>query len=86
MLIEIIKIKNYKAFKFAEISNIPKMCVVVGANGSGKSTLFDIFGFLKDAMTENITTALNKRGGFKENYYKREIYRNIWLKRIRKIN
>ena len=38
----------------------------MGRNGSGKSTLFDVFGFLKDAMTENVTVALNKRGGYKE--------------------
>ena len=66
MKIESIKIKNFKAFKDAEMTNIPKFCVIVGANGSGKSTLFDIFGFLKDAMTDNITVALNKRGGYKE--------------------
>jgi predicted ATPase len=66
MKIESIKIKNFKAFKDAEMEHIPHFCVVVGANGSGKSTLFDIFGFLKDAMTDNITVALNKRGGYKE--------------------
>ncbi len=66
MKIEAIKIKNFKAFKNAEMTNIPKFCVIVGANGSGKTTLFDIFGFLKDAMTDNVTVALNKRGGFKE--------------------
>lgn len=66
MIIESLKIKNFKAFKEAEMKNIPKLCVIVGANGSGKSTLFDVFGFLKDAMTENVTVALNKRGGYKE--------------------
>ena len=66
MKIESIKIKNYKAFKDAEITNIPQLCVIVGTNGSGKSTLFDIFGFLKDAMINNVTVAIAKRGGFKE--------------------
>ncbi|MBM2813612.1 MAG: hypothetical protein HW421_374 [Ignavibacteria bacterium] len=66
MKIEQIKIKNYKAFKNATMHDVPQMCVIVGANGSGKSTLFDIFGFLKDSMTQNITVALAKRGGYKE--------------------
>ncbi len=66
MIIENIKIKNFKAFKHIEMSHIPRFCVIVGVNGSGKSTLFDIFGFLKDAMTDNVTVALNKRGGYKE--------------------
>jgi predicted ATPase len=39
------------------------MCVFVGANGTGKSTLFSVFGFLKDALTENVHVALTKLGG-----------------------
>ncbi len=66
MLIESISIKNYRVFKNATISNIPKMPVFIGANGSGKSTLFDIFGFLRDALIHNIRYALSKRGGLKE--------------------
>jgi len=66
MKIESLKVKNFKAFKNAEMKNLPKFCVIIGANGSGKSTLFDIFGFLKDAMTDNVNTAFNKRGGYKE--------------------
>jgi predicted ATPase len=66
MRIESIKIKNFKAFKNAEIKDIPNFCVIVGANGAGKSTLFEVFGFLKDSMTENVTVAVQKREGFKE--------------------
>ena len=42
------------------------MAVFVGANGSGKSTLLDVFGFLRDALKNNVRQALQKRGGFKE--------------------
>ncbi|MFN4150554.1 MAG: AAA family ATPase [Candidatus Sericytochromatia bacterium] len=66
MKIEKIKIKNYKVFKDIEITDIPSMCVFLGANGSGKSTLFDVFGFLSDSLKNNVKVALNKRGGFKE--------------------
>lgn len=66
MKIESIKIENYKAFKDAELKTLPKMAVLLGANGAGKSTFFDIFGFLSDALQQNVTIALNKRGGFAE--------------------
>lgn len=63
MKIEAMRLKNFRAFKDMEIRNIPKMCVFVGANGTGKSTLFSVFGFLKDALTENVHVALTKLGG-----------------------
>lgn len=53
MKIVSIKIKNYRVFKDIEINNIPAFCVIIGANGTGKSTLFDVFGFLRDSLTEN---------------------------------
>lgn len=63
MRIESIKLKNFKAFKDAEMKKIPNFSVVVGANGTGKSTLFSLFGFLKDAFQSNVTTALTRLGG-----------------------
>ncbi|MDP8244212.1 MAG: AAA family ATPase [Candidatus Hinthialibacter antarcticus] len=69
MKIESIRLKNFKAFQDIEISNLPSFCVFVGANGTGKSTIFSVFGFLRDAMTSNVNTALMKLGGsrgFKE--------------------
>jgi predicted ATPase len=66
MKIESIRLKNFKAFKNTLMSDIPKLCVIVGANGTGKSTFFDVFDFLKDAYKDNISQALNKRGGFGE--------------------
>lgn len=66
MKIEKIRLKNFKIFQDVTIRNLPSFCVVVGANGSGKSTLFDVFGFLKDCLTYNISRALQVRGGFRE--------------------
>jgi predicted ATPase len=66
MKIHKIKIKNYKALQDVEVKDIPNLCVLVGANGSGKSTFFDVFGFLKDALSGNVTSALEKRGGFEQ--------------------
>lgn len=61
-----VKIKNFKVFKETTMNDLPQMAVLLGANGSGKSTLFDVFGFLSDALQNNVTIALNKRGGFQE--------------------
>jgi predicted ATPase len=66
MRIESIRLQNYKSFKDVLISELPSLCVVVGANGSGKSTLFGVFGFLKDCMLYNVRHALQQRGGFRE--------------------
>lgn len=66
MKIVSIKIKNYRVFEDIKITNIPSFCVIIGANGTGKSTLFDVFGFLRDALKNNIRQALQIRGGFKE--------------------
>lgn len=69
MKIESIRLKNFKSFKDAELSNLPNFCIIVGANGTGKSTLFQVFGFLRDAMRSNVNAALARLGGsrgFKE--------------------
>ena len=63
MKIESIRLKNFKAFQDAELTDLPNFCVVVGANGTGKSTIFSMFGFLRDALTTNVNTALMKLGG-----------------------
>jgi predicted ATPase len=63
MKIESIRLKNFKSFQDAEFSDMPNFCVVVGANGTGKSTIFQVFGFLRDAMSSNVNTALAKLGG-----------------------
>ena len=63
MKIESIRLKNFKVFEDAEMVDIPQFCVLVGANGSGKSTLFQVFAFLKEALTSNVQTALIKLGG-----------------------
>jgi len=66
MRIESLTIENFKVFKKTTIKELPKMAVLLGTNGSGKSAFFDIFGFLSDSLQNNVTIALNKRGGFHE--------------------
>jgi len=66
MQIETLEIKNYRMFRDAKLSNLPRLAVVVGPNGSGKTTLFDVFSFLKESLTENVAQAVARRGGFSE--------------------
>lgn len=66
MQIESIEIRNYRLFRHAVLGDLPRLSVVVGANGSGKSTLFDVFSFLKEALTQNVASAVARRGGYRE--------------------
>jgi len=66
MRIEQIRLKNFKMFQNVTVKDIQPFTVLVGANGSGKSTFFDLFGFLRDCLKDNVRTALAKRGGFRE--------------------
>lgn len=63
MQLESIRLKNFRAFKNAEMKNIPKFCILVGANGVGKSTIFSVFDFLKNLMSSNVNSALARLGG-----------------------
>ena len=66
MQIESIEIRNFRLFRSTELRGLPRLAIVVGANGSGKSTLFDVFSFLKDALTQNVHSAVARRGGYRE--------------------
>ena len=66
MKLEKIRLKNFKTFQDAEMSNIPAFCIIVGANGSGKTSFFDVFGFLKDCLMNNVAKAIRNRGGYHE--------------------
>ncbi|MBZ0153902.1 MAG: AAA family ATPase [Planctomycetes bacterium] len=63
MRIESLRLKNFRAFKDVLLKDLPGFSVFVGANGTGKTTLFSVFGFLRDAMTTNVSSALGRLGG-----------------------
>lgn len=62
MRIETIRLKNFKVFEHVIIKNIPAYMVVLGPNGCGKSTLFNVFTFLKEALSSNVRVAVQKIG------------------------
>lgn len=64
--IESIRIRNYRALKDIELSNLTPLTVFLGPNGSGKSTLFDVFAFLSECFTVGLRRAWDKRNRFRE--------------------
>ncbi len=43
MVIQEIRIRNFKALKNVALKNLPALAVFVGQNGVGKTTLFRVF-------------------------------------------
>ena len=66
MKIERIRLQNFRALHDVELKGIPPFAVFVGENGSGKSTLFQVFDFLKNALTHNVNIAMQRLGGYRE--------------------
>ena len=66
MKIERIRLRNFCALHDVELKDIPPFAVFVGENGSGKSTLFQVFDFLKNALTHNVNIAMQRLGGYGE--------------------
>ncbi len=66
MQIESIAVKNYRCLRNIMLHDLSRMTVVGGANGSGKTSLFDVFTFLKDALAQNVASAVARRGGYCE--------------------
>jgi predicted ATPase len=63
VIIEEIRIENFKALKNVRLSHIPPVSVFVGRNGTGKTTLFRVFAFLKECLRTNVDVALRQEGG-----------------------
>jgi len=63
MIIEEIRIQNFKALKDVHLKDLPAMAVFIGENGSGKSTLFHVFSFLRDCLRKDVRFALEREGG-----------------------
>lgn len=64
--IESIHIKNYRALRDLELTNLTPLTVFLGTNGSGKSTIFDVFAFLAECFGIGLRKAWDKRNRFRE--------------------
>lgn len=75
MIIEDIRIRNFKALKDVGLRKMPSLAVFVGRNGVGKTTLFRVFSFLKNCLAKNVRIALQNEGGF--NGFKEVVTRGV---------
>ena len=57
-----LRLRNYRAFVDARLV-LDDVTFLVGRNGAGKSTLMDAFAFMSEAVTDSLSTALERRGG-----------------------
>jgi len=64
--IESIRVKNYRALRDLELTNLTPLTVFLGPNGSGKSTIFDVFAFLAECFGIGLRKAWDKRNRFRE--------------------
>lgn len=61
--IEEIRLQNFRAFENARLS-LADLTFLVGRNGAGKSSLLDAVEFFREALTDSLPNALNRRDGF----------------------
>lgn len=57
-----VRLQNYRALESVQLVLDP-VTYVLGHNGAGKSSLLDAMVFLRDAVTDGLRNALDRRGG-----------------------
>jgi hypothetical protein len=60
--IEEIRLQNYRAFESARL-RLGDLTFLVGRNGAGKSSLLDAVEFMREALTDSLPNALDRREG-----------------------
>ncbi len=60
--VEELRLENFRAFKAARL-RLSDLTFLVGRNGAGKSSLLEAVALLREAMTDNLENALDRRGG-----------------------
>lgn len=58
-------LRNFKSIGYCDVKLHP-LTFLVGHNGAGKSNFLDALHFVRDALSESLDSALNKRGGVNE--------------------
>jgi predicted ATPase len=56
-----LRLRNYRAFSDVRLL-LDDITFLVGRNGAGKSTLMDAMSFMSEAVTDSLSTALERRG------------------------
>jgi len=60
--IEEIRLQNFRAFENARLS-LSDLTFLVGRNGAGKSSLLDAIELMREALTDSLPNALDRRNG-----------------------
>lgn len=60
--IEELRIQNFRAFENARL-RLDDLTFLVGRNGAGKSSLLDALEFMREALSDNLPNALDRRDG-----------------------
>jgi predicted ATPase len=60
--VEEIRLQNFRAFENARLK-IDDLTMLVGRNGAGKSSLLDAVDFIREAVTDSLPNALDRRDG-----------------------
>ena len=64
--IDRLKVRNFRALRDIELTDLTPLTVLLGPNASGKSTVFDVFAFLAECFEGGLRRAWEKRGRAKE--------------------
>lgn len=62
IIVEEIRLRRFRAFENARLS-LSELTFLVGRNGAGKSSLLDAVDLLREAVSDSLENALDRRGG-----------------------
>ena len=62
VMIEELRLQNFRAFTNARLE-LSDLTFLVGRNGAGKSSLLDAMDLLREAVSDSLENALDRRGG-----------------------
>ncbi len=67
--IEELRLRGFRAFENARLT-LDDLTVLVGRNGAGKSTILDAFDFMREALSDSLENAVERRGGIQALFHK----------------
>ena len=63
--VEELRLRNFRAFENARLE-LSNLTFLVGRNGAGKSSLLDAMDLLREAVSDSLENALDRRGGLQK--------------------
>ena len=65
VIVEELRLRNFRAFENARLE-LSDLTFLVGRNGAGKSSLLDAMDLLREAVSDSLENALDRRGGLQK--------------------